>query len=251
MGCLLGAAGVESAEVVRRVVRRAALAATLVLLVSSAPAAADLFFLAFVPGVTTGPVHTTCNPSEAIDEVPQLILGGRPSGVPIFVDGVAWVDYFGIPVAFSPPFTVYSLDGFLSGTTGEIGAVWPWPNPALLLPGQYTMHVLLQGNPAALGFFLAPFVFTTDSAMATINPSLPPGCTPTAAAASASAARAATFMPSGSALASRVRAVRRTSGEWFGRSFAPRSTYPRARLCGRAVCVQLRAGERWKPVTNG
>jgi hypothetical protein len=230
-------------------VRRAVLAATLVLLVGSAPAAADLFFLAFVPGVT--PVHTTCNPSEAIEEVPQLIIpGSRASGVPIFVDGVAWVDYFGIPVAFSPPFTVYSLDGFLSGTTGEIGAVWPWPNPSSLLPGQYTMHVLLQGNPAALGF-LAPFVFTTDSATATINPSLPPGCTPTAAAASASAVGAATRKPSGSVLARRARALRGASVDWFGRSLAPGSAYPRVRVCGQTVCVRLRAGEGWKPITNG
>jgi hypothetical protein len=247
-------------------VRRAALAATLVLLVGSAPAAADLFFIAFVPGVTGG-VRTTCNPSEAIEEVPQLPIGGRLPGLPIFVDGVAWVDYFGVPVAFSPPFTVYSLDSFLFGSTGEIGAVWPWPNPSSLLPGQYTMHVLLQGNgalglpggpfgpaPGSPGFGPAVFLyflFTTVSATATINPSLPPGCPPTATTASASAARAATLMPSASVLARRARALRHTSVNWFGRSTGPRPTYPRARACGRTVCVQLRAGERWKPVTNG
>jgi hypothetical protein len=215
-------------------VTRAALAAALILLVSSVSADAD-----------TVSFSTPCNPATAevtVDSVSPI------NGDPLFLpNGVAWVDYFGIPVAFSP-FTLQPI----MGTRPLLWVFqWAFPSPSSLLAGQYTLHVLLQGNPAAWGFPLALFVFTTLSATATINPSLPYGCTPTAAAASASAARAVTRMPSASVLARRVRALRRTSGSWFGRSFAPRPNYPRARLCGRTVCVQLRAGERWKPVTNG
>jgi hypothetical protein len=222
-----------SAEVVRRVVIRAALAAALILLVSSVSAAAD-----------TVSFSTPCNPATAevtVDSVSPI------NGAPLFLpNGVAWVDYFGIPVAFSP-FTLQPIPG----TKPLLWvADWAFPNPSSLLAGQYTLHVLLQGNPAAFGLPLALFVFITLSDTATINPSLPYGCTPTAIATSALAARAETRPPV-SVLARRVRALRRTSGSWFGRSFAPRSNYPRARLCGQTVCVQLRAGERWKPVTGG
>jgi hypothetical protein len=218
--------------VIGRLARRAALAATLISLVGSAPAAADIDQYGnslFFGGVEGAPVH--CNPSRAFLSVAQTL-----AFTPLFAEGVLWVDYFGVPVAVSQPFALYSVP------IRKFGAILNMPSPSSLLPGQITLHVLLQGN----GAFDPPlyFLFTTVSDTATIDPSLPFGCTPTAISASASA--------SGSVLARRQRAVRRASSKWFRDSLAPPTKYPKARLCGRTVCIQLRPGAVWKaiPITR-
>lgn len=226
-------ATVPNAQRVRRAigrrVRRAALAATLLLLVGSAPAAAQ--YVGF---------STPCNPSYA------YVVENRDRNFPVelYLNGIAWVDYFGFPVAVSSPFRLIDDPHFYSGRAVE----WPVPSPASVLPGQYTLHALLQGNGE-----LSPllyFFFTTVSGTTKIDPTLNTDCSPIAAAPSASAARVAVRQPSAATLARGVRALRRDSANWFGRSRKHHPTYPKARICGRTVCIQPRAGAAWKPVTR-
>jgi hypothetical protein len=223
-----------SRSAIRRLATHAALAATVVSLVASAPAAADtdqygnrLEFLdaQFQP--------VPCNPSYV--GLAIVALSGRDFMFPLFRNAVAWVDYFGIPVFVSPPF---------GATTGNL----PVPGPSEIPPGQYSLHVLLQGNaPFPSSLF---FVFTTVSDTSIIAPGLNPDCTPTSTATAASAGRAVTRKPARSVLARRVKAMRRDSGEWFERSVGPRANYPKARFCGQTICVQRRAGAAWKPVAR-
>lgn len=220
---------------IRRLVTRAALAATVVFLVASAPAAADVdqYGDSLVFFDAQGFV-APCNPSYARLGVPDY-----STPIPLFASGVAWVDYFGIPVFVSPPLELTQLD------RGTYGAIWPVPSPSQVVPGQYTLHVLLQGN--GLAYFPLYFLFTTLSATATIDSALNTDCTPIAAA---SATVAAARKPSRRVLARLVRVARRDSARWFGRSLGPRARYPKARFCGRTVCVKLRPDARWKPVTR-
>jgi hypothetical protein len=168
-------------------VRRAALAATLVFLLASAPAyGQDLRFATSVFGPTV-----PCNPSVA---VLTLTGGGRSPIPPLWAKGVAWVDYFGIPVAVSAPFSLPPPD-----PDGVVRQTWEVPSASSVLPGRYTLHVLLQGSPAFWGP-LAYLAYTTESATATIDPRLNTDCSPISAPASAPA----------------LGATGRTSGQWFG-----------------------------------
>ena len=107
------------------------------------------------------------------------------------------------------------------------------------------MHVLLQGNGEFIS--ILAFVFSTVSDTAIIAPGLNPDCSPIAASAS----RAATRKPSERVLARRVRAARRDSDRWFGRPLGPRANYPKARFCGRTICVQRSArAQRGSPSPN-
>src|SRR5262249_50075553 len=133
--CEPWAAGVACGEatwttglVLPRFVRRAALAATVLFLVASAPAAAHVD-----PYGNSLGFSSPCNPTLAGVRVADL--GGGRGSPPIFENGVAWVDYFGIPIAVSPPFTVSD------GLTHEL--VWQVPSPSSLPPGRYTLHALL------------------------------------------------------------------------------------------------------------
>ena len=200
----------------------AALAAA-VAFVAAAPAAADrdpygnsLFFS-----------PTACNPAEALLSV--AVLQPTVAPVPVFLNGVAWVDYYGVPVAVLPAFRVRS-DVIIRGW----GFKWPWPNPSALPPGRYTVHTLLQGNPTLGG--LLGLVFTTVSATATVDPASGPGCTPTAAAAAEPSPRVL------------VRRVRRAASRWGRASLGPRAAYPKARICGSSVCVKRSAGAAWAPL---
>ncbi|MGZ6840283.1 MAG: hypothetical protein ACXVHC_07510 [Frankiaceae bacterium] len=213
--------------------RRTTLVASLVVLLSSAPAHANvdkyqdsLFF------------SSSCNPSSLTLGVP-IMLGILPID-PFFATGLGWVDYFGIPVAVSQPFSLSDYGPHV------FGAVWQIPTPSSLVAGQYTVHVLLQGNGAVYG---APyyFLFTTVSDTATIDPSLPYGCTTTPASESAAGVRA-TAAPSGRVLIRRVLAARHASARWFGRSLVSRPHYPKARLCGRTICIKMRVAAAWKRI---
>jgi hypothetical protein len=224
-----------------RLTTRIALVATLACLLNVAPAAAgvDQFGdeLAF---------NSTCNPSYAAFSVPG---GSTQHNV---AAGVAWIDYFGIPFAVSPPFSIAPL--FPSGSTSVYLNI---PDPSTLVPGQYTLHVLLQGDGAYSGWPYY-FLFTTVSDTATIDPSLPYFCLlptflPTVSAARAARAeRAARAVraPTAVIAARRLRRQFGRSATWFGPSRARRPRYPKVRICGRSVCVQLRAGAAWKPVSE-
>jgi hypothetical protein len=227
------------------------LAVTVVSLAASAPAAADtdqygnrLEFLdaQFQP--------VPCNPSYARLRVSSVSLGGRGGGLALFMNAVAWADYFGIPVFVSTPFRAGTED---LPYALENGATWPVPSPAEMLPGQYTLHVLLQGNGEALSLYSFPlyFVFTTVTDTATIAPGLNTDCSPIAASTSASAARVSTHEPSWRVLARRVRALRRDADTWFGRSNSEsRTSHPKVRFCGHTICLQLRPGAAWKRLTE-
>jgi hypothetical protein len=239
-----------SRSAIRRLATRAALAATVVSLVASAPAAAATDQYGNSLTLLTLPVvDAPCNPFYAVlDVVP---VPDYSPGAPLFLNGVAWADYFGIPVAVSPPFRVTSLLG-----SGRWGAIWPVPSSspsvpgqAVTLPGQYAFHVLLQGN----GEISPPlyFVFSTVSDTAGIFPGLKSDCSPIEIPFPlASASRAAIRKPPQRVLARRVWAARRNSDKWFERSLGPRANYPKGRFCGRTICVQRRAGAAWKPITQ-
>jgi hypothetical protein len=235
----------------RKLGRRAALAATLLFLVGSAPAAADtdqyqneLFFRA------ASGAAAPCNPATASLLVSNLVPGAPPSflAVPVFSSGVAWVDYFGIPIFVSQPFTVTHLP--VGGYSPLYGVVWPVPSPSESPPGQYTLHALLQGNGQALGPASWPlyFVFSTVSDTAIIAPGLNSDCTPITTATASSTLRAAADNPAPRVVLGRAQAMRRASAKWFGRSPRHHATYPKARICGRTICIQPRPGAAWEPM---
>lgn len=236
----------------RKLRRRAALAATLLFLVGSVPAAADtdqyrneLFFLA------ASGAAAPCNPATASLFVSNLVPGAPPSflAVSVFSSGVAWVDYFGIPIFVSQPFTVTVLP--VGGYSPLYGVVWPVPSPSAIPPGLYSLHVLLQGNGQVLGPASWPlyFVFSTVSDTAIIAPGLNSDCTPIATATASSTLRAAADNPAPPRVVlGRAQAMRRASAKWFGRSPRHHATYPKARICGRTICIQPRSGAAWQPV---
>lgn len=180
-----------------------------------------------------------CNPAQA-----RLV--GLALGSPLFSPGVAWVDYFGIPIAVSAPFRLQLVP---SGRSPSYLASisWPVPSSSELPRGQYTLHVLLQGNSELfISFPWLPFDFTTLAVTATIDPGLNSDCSPIAASTTASTTR----KPSRRVLARRVQAMRRDTDKWFDRSLGTRAKYPMGRFCGRTICVQRRAGAAWKPITG-
>ncbi|UUY05900.1 hypothetical protein LRS13_10400 [Svornostia abyssi] len=210
-----------------RYVSRTIVAATLASLVVALPAQADSdrYFnnLSFQP--------TPCNPSQAVLSVATGSVFPSPS----FVNGVAWLDYYGLPIAVSPPFRT---------EPGAIprgrGVVWPWPSPPAIPPGRYTLHALLLGESV-----FGP-VLTTVSATTTVGPSVNPDCTPAVAAATTFGVTATEPLPP---VPGGVRPAPRDFGSWSSRSLGPRARYPKARICGSTVCVKRRAGAAWTPVT--
>jgi hypothetical protein len=232
--------------VVGTLMRRAALAATLVFLISSAPAgaASDQYGNELVFRAASG-ADATCDPATASLFVSNLGTGPLPAlNVPLFSSGVAWVDYFGIPIFVSQPFTVAALP--VGGHSPVYGVVWPVPSPSEIPPGQYTLHALLQGNGQS--FWPLYFVYSTVSDTAIIAPGLNSDCTPLATATASRTLRAAADKPAPHVVLGRVQAMRRASATWFGRSRGHHATYPKARICGRTICIQPRAGAAWKPV---
>jgi hypothetical protein len=76
-----------------------------------------------------------CNSGQAIA---SLTIPYSPDQPPHYTNGLLWADYFGIPFAISPPFTL--PDRGLSALGGEISL----PIAAAGLPiGQYNIHFLL------------------------------------------------------------------------------------------------------------
>lgn len=202
-----------SRRAIRRSATLAALVATVVSLVASAPAAANVDRYSnslFFTDATFNEVP--CNPSYAALRVGTGgILTAR---APLFARGVASVFYFGIPVA-SAPFTVQQI-GFGGG--GTWGANWPVPSPSQVPSGVYTLNALLQGSTASVAFGpLGVLVFATVSDTARIAPGLNTDCSPIAGATSASVSRAAIREPSPRVLERRVQAMRGDSEKWFGR----------------------------------
>ena len=181
-----------------------------------------------------------CNPAQAALGVFTLGLIDHP----VFSPGVAWVDYFGIPIDVSQPFSIPRVQ---AGGYPSYGVVWPVPSPSDIPPGQYTLHVLLQGNGEL--FWQLYFVLSTVSDTAIIAPGLNHDCTPMATATS-STPHAAVTKPAPRVLLQRMLAMRRDPARWFGRSRGRHPTYPKARICGTTICIQSRAGAAWKRVTQ-
>jgi len=218
---------------IRRLATGAAVAATVGALVVPAAATASTDQYGNSLGFYDASRYTAlnCNPSVALLIVRSVSYLGGPA-IPSFVKGVAWVDYFGIPVFVSPSFRVVEIA--YHSTWGEI---WSMPSASETLPGRYTLHVLL--TTPLLDFPNPPFILSTVSATATIDPRLNPDCTPIATSASAS--RATARKPSRHVLARRVNAMRRDWNTRFERPLGRSAMYPKARFCGTAICVQARA----------
>jgi hypothetical protein len=229
---------------IRKLAIGAAIAATVVSLVAAAPAAADTDRYG-----NRLEFETPCNPATAGVVGLFGAQGGGGTLVPLFKNGLAWVDYFGIPVALSP-FTA-QLQTDRGGSRSFYS--WPVPSASQVPRGEYTLHVLWQLNGDAFNPLYAPFanfVFTTLSETTTIDPALNQDCTPIAAATSASASRAATRKPSRRVLARRVKALRRDSDIWLEGSLGATANYPKARFCGKTICVKRRADAAWEPVAR-
>lgn len=211
-----------------RLVHRAIVAAALASFIVAAPAQADsdrygnnLFF------------HPTpCNPSQAV----LSVATGSVLSSPSFVHGVAWLDYYGFPVAVSPPFRAEP-----GAIPRGSGVVWPWPSPPAIPAGTYTLHALLLGESV-----FGP-VLTTVSATTTVGPWVNPDCTPAVDATTTFGATATEPPPP---VPGGVRAAQREFGGWSSRALGPRARYPKARICGSTVCVKRRAGAAWTAVAR-
>src|SRR5262245_49490847 len=103
-----------SRRAIRTLASCAALAATVVSLAAAASSAADTDQWG-----NRVRFATACNPTYALVEVPAYTLP------PLFLNGVAWVDYFGFPVFVSQPFRL-TYDTILG--RGYYRAIWPMPS---------------------------------------------------------------------------------------------------------------------------
>src|SRR3954451_4133151 len=148
---------------------------------------------------------TPCNPASVAITSEQT--GLSPGALPRYLHGLAWVDYFGIPVTKLPPLT---FDYSPTGRT--FGAVLPVPSPSAIPRGRYTLHVLFYGRSDFGRAQRLPLVTALSQSM-TIDPGLNPDCSPITASITEPAAQAAT-----SAASSRVRAIRRAARAWLASS---------------------------------
>src|SRR4051794_1040912 len=188
--CASRAGSAKRSCVMRRFGALLAIAATVACLAGAAPAAAAVD--AYGDSIDLYP--SLCNPTR-VDILSEQTYFSQ--AIPQYLHGLAWVDYFGIPVAKLPPLTFEELNH-------SWGILLPVPSPSAIPRGRYTLHVLFYGRSDFARIHDFPVVTTVAESM-TIDPGLNPDCSPITASIT---------QPATSAASSPARTIRRAARAW-------------------------------------
>lgn len=207
--------------------RPVALAATIACLMAAAPAAANTDQYG-----NKLAAQAPCNPPSVTLDTPYSIY--QPV---LFTRGIWWVDYYGIPYTISS-FWLYNY------VPGKWGYRWNITYPPGFPAGIYNWHVLIQGNGN-----LNPLLRLLLSALsdtASVNLQLGQPCS-VATARDISGTRPSTGRPTPAQIVRNVRWLTAHTGSILrGSDTGNHPPYPKARICGRKICVELAPHASWK-----